>query len=108
MSVRVNTLSEKDRIYAQLDEARRQLKACAKRRAEQRRELHSLRKRTTAKEAAVQRREAQEYRKALSQVVYEIENADADADRCKAIAQDALALRGLKAWQREQVEKARS
>lgn len=90
--------SEKERVYEELGRTRRKNSAL-------KREVDHLRKATDAKENAALRREAGEYRKALSNIAHRLDNGGVEEDTLRNIVQSALLLRGLKAFQREQIKK---
>lgn len=96
--------SEKERVYAELDALRAEAKNLRRRVADQRNEINQLKRTGSAKENAVLRREATEYRKALSNIKYRVENGETGVWVLAGIAEKALLLRGLKAWQREEIE----
>lgn len=89
-------MNEKERVYAELDSLRRRV-------ADQRKEIGHLKRTTSAKENAVLRRESDEYRKALSNIRYRIDNGEADVAVLREIADKALFLRGLKGHQRHAI-----
>lgn len=96
----MNANSEKERVYAELDETRQKV-------ATLRQEVKALQKATDAAENAALRREATAYRKALSNIQYRLESGwEIDGDVLLNIVKSALLLRGLKALQRESVERA--
>ena len=66
-----------------------------------RREVAALRVATDAKAAAIARNEASEYRKALSNILYRLDQGGVDDLTLRSICEGALTLRGLKPWARK-------
>lgn len=81
--------SEKEKVYAELRSLRRRVFA-------QRNELTALRLSASVKEAAILRDEAANYRKALSNIAYRLDNGGLDDDTLRRIVHRALLLKGLR------------
>jgi Mg2+ and Co2+ transporter CorA len=92
---------EKERVYRELELTQRKCGAL-------RREVTSLRESATAKETAVARREAAEYRKALSNILYRLDNDSLTAENLRSIIDTALTLKALKQHHRDEIEALRS
>lgn len=101
-------MNEKERVYAERDTARAELRLVKRKCERLRKQINELEKATTAREAAIARSEATEYRKALSNIVHRIDSdQDSSLETLKAVAASALLLRGLRPSRRKQVEQAR-
>lgn len=96
----MNPRNEKERVYAELE-------ACRSRIANLRREVAALKTVGDSRENAALRREGQEYRKALSNILYRLDQGEAiDTDTLRRIVTSALVLRGLKRWKRDDIASA--
>lgn len=88
--------SEKERVYAELEALRSRV-------FNLRKEVRHLRRAGSMAENASLRLEAEEYRKALSNIAYRLDNGGVAEDDLRHIVESALALRGKKAWKRAKV-----
>lgn len=94
------SVSEKERVYAELD-------ALRKKSARQKREIRKLRTITSRSEVVALRAEAATYRKALSVIRHRLDAGDLDEGQLKRVLDNALGLRNVQHWQRKMIERLR-